>query len=62
MNAMFNERMIMLTATRFDTLSAQMTGRVVTSSDPDWDAARQVFNLATDLRPEDRDDPHVSIA
>jgi FAD/FMN-containing dehydrogenase len=48
---MFNERMIMLTATRFDTLSAQMTGRVVTSSDPDWDAARQVFNLATDLRP-----------
>jgi hypothetical protein len=32
-------------------LSAQMTGRVVTPSDPDWDATRQVFNLRTDLRP-----------
>jgi FAD binding domain len=32
-------------------LSAQMTGRVVTSSDEDWDATRQVFNLATDLQP-----------
>jgi FAD/FMN-containing dehydrogenase len=41
----------MLTATPFTDLSAQMTGRVVTPSDPDWDATRQVFNLATDLRP-----------
>jgi hypothetical protein len=49
---MFNERTpIMLTATRFDTLAAKLTGRLVTSSDSDWDAARQVFNLATDLRP-----------
>jgi FAD/FMN-containing dehydrogenase len=28
-----------------------MTGRVVTPSDHDWDATRQVFNLATDLLP-----------
>ncbi|HZO98424.1 MAG TPA: FAD-binding oxidoreductase [Gaiellaceae bacterium] len=28
-----------------------MSGRVVSPSDADWDAARQVFNLATDLRP-----------
>jgi len=41
----------MLTTTRFETLSAQMSGRVVTSADPDWDATRQVFNLATDLTP-----------
>lgn len=41
----------MLTTTAFTDLSAQMSGRVVTSSDPDWDAARQVFNLTTDLRP-----------
>ena len=41
----------MLTATPFTDLSAQMTGRVVAPSDPDWDATRQVFNLATDLRP-----------
>ena len=41
----------MLTTTPFKTLSAQMSGRVVTPSDPDWDATRQVFNLATDLRP-----------
>ena len=41
----------MLTATPFSDLSEQMTGRVVTASDPDWDATRQVFNLATDLRP-----------
>ena len=41
----------MLTATPFADLSARMTGRVVTPSDPDWDATRQVFNLATDLRP-----------
>ena len=41
----------MLTATPFTELSAQMTGRIVTPSDPDWDATRQVFNLATDLRP-----------
>jgi FAD/FMN-containing dehydrogenase len=41
----------MLTATPFADLSARMTGRVVTPSDPDWDAVRQVFNLATDLQP-----------
>ncbi len=41
----------MLTATPFTDLSAQMTGRVVTPSDPDWDATRQVFNLAMDLQP-----------
>jgi FAD/FMN-containing dehydrogenase len=48
----FNERTReMLTTTPFTDLSAQMTGRVVTASDPDWDATRQVFNLATDLSP-----------
>ena len=41
----------MLATTSFTELSAKMTGRVVTASDPDWDATRQVFNLATDLRP-----------
>lgn len=41
----------MLTATSFTDLSAEMTGRVVTPADPDWDATRQVFNLAMDLRP-----------
>jgi FAD/FMN-containing dehydrogenase len=41
----------MLTATPFTDLSARMTGRVVTPSDTDWDATRQVFNLAMDLRP-----------
>jgi FAD/FMN-containing dehydrogenase len=41
----------MPTTTAFTDLSAQMTGRVVTPSDPDWDVTRQVFNLATDLRP-----------
>ena len=41
----------MLTATPFTDLSARMTGRVVAPSDPDWDATRQVFNLAMDLRP-----------
>src|SRR3954468_1647392 len=41
----------MLTATPITDLSAQMTGRVVTPSDPDWDATREVFNLTTDLRP-----------
>ncbi|MDQ3933174.1 MAG: FAD-binding oxidoreductase [Actinomycetota bacterium] len=35
----------------FTDLSARMAGRVVTPSDADWDATRQVFNLATDLRP-----------
>src|SRR4026207_1845763 len=49
---MFNERTIeMLTTTPFETLSAQMRGRVVTPSDPDWDTTRRVFNLAMDLRP-----------
>jgi FAD/FMN-containing dehydrogenase len=41
----------MLATTSFTDLSAQMTGRVVTPADPDWDATRQVFNLATDLSP-----------
>jgi FAD/FMN-containing dehydrogenase len=41
----------MLTTTPFTDLSEQMTGLVVTPSDPDWDATRQVFNLATDLQP-----------
>ena len=39
------------TTITFETLSATMSGRVVTPSDHDWDATRQVFNLATDLRP-----------
>jgi FAD/FMN-containing dehydrogenase len=43
--------MKMLTTTPFTDLAAQMTGRVVTPPDPDWDATRQVFNLETDLRP-----------
>jgi FAD binding domain len=34
------------------TLSAHMRGRVVTSSDPDWDASRRAFNLLVDQRPE----------
>ena len=52
MNVLFNERMaVMLTTTPFESLSAQMSGRVVTPWDPDWDATRQVFNLAMDLRP-----------
>ena len=41
----------MLTTTPFTDLSAAMSGRVVTPSESDWDAARQVFNLATDLQP-----------
>jgi FAD/FMN-containing dehydrogenase len=41
----------MLTTTPSTELSAQMTGRVVTPFDPDWDGVRQVFNLAMDLRP-----------
>jgi FAD/FMN-containing dehydrogenase len=41
----------MLTMTPFTDLSDRMAGRVVTPSDPDWDATRQVFNLAMDLRP-----------
>jgi FAD/FMN-containing dehydrogenase len=41
----------MLTAAPFTQLDEQMTGRVVAPSDPDWDATRQVFNLALDLRP-----------
>jgi FAD/FMN-containing dehydrogenase len=41
----------MLTAIPFETLSARMSGRVVTPSSSDWDETRQVFNLALDLRP-----------
>jgi FAD/FMN-containing dehydrogenase len=49
---MFNERTAaMLTAAPLTALSAEMTGRVVTPFDTDWDATRQVFNLSTDLRP-----------
>jgi FAD/FMN-containing dehydrogenase len=48
----FIERMeVMLTANPHTDLDAQLSGRVVTPSDPDWDATRQVFNLTTDLRP-----------
>lgn len=52
----------MLTTTPFGELSTQMTGRVVTPADPDWDVVRQVFNVTVDLRPaaialpESRDD------
>jgi FAD binding domain len=42
---------MLLTTTPFSDLAAQMSGRVVTPADPDWDATRQVFNLTTDLRP-----------
>jgi FAD/FMN-containing dehydrogenase len=41
----------MLTTTPFTELAARMTGRVVSPSDPEWDATRQVFNLAMDLSP-----------
>src|SRR4051794_23128891 len=41
----------MLTASPFTALSTGMSGRVVTPADADWDSTRQVFNLATDLRP-----------
>ena len=41
----------MLTAAHPTDLSARIAGRVVTPSDIDWDASRQVFNLAMDLRP-----------
>jgi FAD/FMN-containing dehydrogenase len=34
-----------------DTLDARTTGRVATPSDPDWDLARQAFNLVVDQRP-----------
>src|SRR5688500_17205274 len=51
MNTLFIERTAMPTATPLTDLSTQMDGRVVTPSDPDWDASRQVFNLATDVRP-----------
>jgi FAD/FMN-containing dehydrogenase len=52
MNTTFTERIkAMLATTPFTQLSAQMAGRVVTPSDPDWDVTRQVFNLTTDLRP-----------
>jgi FAD/FMN-containing dehydrogenase len=32
-------------------LSERMTGRVVVPGDPDWDIARQAFNLTLDMRP-----------
>jgi FAD/FMN-containing dehydrogenase len=37
---------------RFRDLAARLTGSVVTAADPDWDAARQAWNLAADQRPE----------
>jgi FAD/FMN-containing dehydrogenase len=43
--------MLTTTTTPFTELDAQMTGRVVTAADPDWDAVRQAFNLTTDVRP-----------
>jgi FAD/FMN-containing dehydrogenase len=51
MNMPFSERNEMLAAAPHTDLAARMTGRVVTPSDSDWDATRQVFNLTTDLRP-----------
>ena len=41
----------MLATTETPRLSDLMTGRVVVPSDADWDAARQVFNLALDVQP-----------
>ena len=35
----------------FTDLSSEMSGRLVTPSDPDWDATRRVFNLRTNLWP-----------
>ena len=32
-------------------LAARLTGRLVTPADPDWDTARQAWNLAIDQRP-----------
>jgi FAD binding domain len=37
---------------RFRDLADRLTGRVVTTADPDWDAERQAWNLAVDQRPE----------
>jgi FAD/FMN-containing dehydrogenase len=42
---------MLTTTTTFNDLATQMTGRVVTTDDSDWDAVREVFNLTTDLRP-----------
>src|SRR5690349_4201781 len=58
----------MLTATPFADLSARMSGRVVSPSDPDWDQTRPVFNLMTDVRPAafalpaDADDVAAAVA
>jgi hypothetical protein len=41
----------MLTSATPATLSAAMTGRLVAPGDPDWDAARQAFNVLVDQRP-----------
>lgn len=38
-------------APSFAALAERMRGRLVTASDPDWDAIRSGFNLATDLHP-----------
>lgn len=35
----------------FEALDASITGTVVTPADPEWDAARQAWNLAVDQRP-----------
>lgn len=56
------------TSQPFADLSARMSGRVVTPSDPDWDAVREVFNLVADVRPaavalpRDTDDVAAAVA
>jgi len=37
---------------RFRDLAGRLTGRVVTTADPDWDTERLAWNLAIDQRPE----------
>ncbi|WP_295121832.1 FAD-binding oxidoreductase [uncultured Leifsonia sp.] len=37
---------------RFRDLADRLTGRLVTTADPDWDAERQAWNLAVDQHPE----------
>jgi hypothetical protein len=50
---MFTERKdrVMSTTSSLADLAARISGRVVTSSEPDWDDVRQGFNLTTDLQP-----------
>src|SRR3954453_22736432 len=58
-HVVYRKELEMLTTTPLTELAARMTGRVATSADPDWDATRQVFNLATDLRPAAVALPHA---